>query len=539
MGCVSTHLVGGLDTSDLDAALQDDEFVRKLILSSRLLSEKSRQNLSLLVQSAQGRPQESSDLNLCPLLKRNDLKRFLTLTEADISLHKSLVPDYQRWSINPATFFESLDMRRDGGLVAYLARQRRNASLLESGLPIDRVRLRIYMLFYAETHGFYRNRDMLEEITYSKEYGGQKYRRLASILGKGCIFLLPPAIPDSVWETRLPLKGGYLEQAAALLKRFNIVEKAAQIDADRSGDIAGLRELWRLGLASIDVMDPYGLGLLYYAAYYCWRSCGTVTAMATCKALLEAGANYEWVDEIGNTPMETMIDALLAESAMRGQHFYSALREVGQLFGKAFVDLWREYRDTRGFTELHEVLLGINYDRGNLDDYLNYAAAEGTILDLLDATDSFGRSALSWAIEHGWTDAAATLIRFGANVNQRMRSGLPMLHLALAGPASGQLDTAFLDIVKVLLLAGADANAIDHEGWTPLHVAASWNSYAAVSTLIEHAGQDLNWNAATSDGKSAAQLAADSGGDAAFIELLASHEQHGPYGSVMAISTFF
>lgn len=31
----------------------------------------------------------------------------------------------------------------------------------------------------------------------------------------------------------------------------------------QSGNIAGMRELWRLGLASIDAVDPYGLGLLY------------------------------------------------------------------------------------------------------------------------------------------------------------------------------------------------------------------------------------------------------------------------------------
>lgn len=69
-----------------------------------------------------------------------------------------------------------------------------------------------------------------------------------------------------------------------------------------------------------------------------------------------------------------------------------------------------------------------------------------------------------------------------------------MLRLALAGPASERLDTAFLDITKMLLLAGVDVNAVDHEGWAPLHIAASWKTYSSVGTLLEYHSQTLNWN---------------------------------------------
>lgn len=67
----------------------------------------------------------------------------------------------------------------------------------------------------------------------------------------------------------------------------------------QNGDIEGMRYLWRSGLASIDAVDPYGLGMLYYSAYYCWRNCGIETSFATCKALVDAGANVEWVDNVG------------------------------------------------------------------------------------------------------------------------------------------------------------------------------------------------------------------------------------------------
>lgn len=39
--------------------------------------------------------------------------------------------------------------------------------------------------------------------------------------------------------------------------------------------------------------------------------------------------------------------------------------------------------------------------------------------------------------------------------------------------------------------APADANAIDDEGWTPLHVAASWGSDVAVDLLRQFSGNNL------------------------------------------------
>lgn len=219
-----------------------------------------------------------------------------------------------------------------------------------------------------------------------------------------------------------------------------------------------------------------------------------------------------------------MIEAVLADSIILGQSLSSGLFAVAQLFAKPLDDLWEGYRESRGFTELHEVLLGIKCDSGTLGDYLTRIAGERTMSDLIDLTDSFGRSALSWAVEFGWADAVATLIRFGADINQQRLSfpgRLPMLHLALAGPNFGTEVTAYLDIVQQLLLAGADVNAVDHEGWTALHVAASWKDYKAVRILVESAGQRLSWSVLTNSNESASQLAE---GDAALVEFLAGHE---------------
>ena len=78
--------------------------------------------------------------------------------------------------------------------------------------------------------------------------------------------------------------------------------------------------------------------------------------------------------------------------------------------------------------------LCINLAYGALVDYLINIANQGTIFDLINATDNCGRSALAWTVEHGWAAATATLVKFGADVNQpASSSGLPLLHQAIAG----------------------------------------------------------------------------------------------------------
>lgn len=188
--------------------------------------------------------------------------------------------------------------------------------------------------------------------------------------------------------------------------------------------------------------------------------------------------------------MDTMIDIILVETAMNRQPFMPLLNEVGRLFGRPSDEIWTTYRLSRGFTELHNVLLKIGIQT-SLEAYLTETVVNNRDYALLQARDLTGRTALDWAVEHGWTAAVNTLIFYGADVNQRRGRSLSMLHLALAGPLSGKLLPSFLEIVKMLLATGADANAIDDEGWTPLHVAASWGSDVAVDLLRQFSGDDL------------------------------------------------
>jgi ankyrin repeat protein len=71
------------------------------------------------------------------------------------------------------------------------------------------------------------------------------------------------------------------------------------------------------------------------------------------------------------------------------------------------------------------------------------------------------------------------LIKAGANVQQRDSMEMTPLHNAVANPV----------MVRLLLEAGADANATTNDGATPLHLAKDWDS---ICLLVEVGKANLN-----------------------------------------------
>lgn len=174
-------------------------------------------------------------------------------------------------------------------------------------------------------------------------------------------------------------------------------------------------------------------------------------------------------------PVETINDWLLASQAR------------GQSTG-ACDQVCEEYESSRGFTKLHEVLLKIDSRYKSIGHYLISLKPEESTA-IINMPDALCRTPLAWAVEYGLTASTELLLKFGANPNQfrfnKDEDFSPLVHLAIAGPRSAWMNDDIIETVRLLLAAGADINGIDHEGWTALHIAASWSLFRGTDMLYQ------------------------------------------------------
>lgn len=226
--------------------------------------------------------------------------------------------------------------------------------------------------------------------------------------------------------------------------------------------------------ASVEARDDYGRTPLHWAAIH-----GTPGIIA---AILDAGAPVEPLDVKGQTPLH---------SAARGERpsNISALLDAGSAI---------DVRNESGETPLHlaarhatsseiAMLLGAGADvdvrNGSGETPLHLAAQSGqadAIKALLEAEadpgarDDAGRTPLFAAVKKTWVEPVVALIEGGASVEVHDTRGNTPLHEALGCCGS-------TEIPEELLAAGADPNARNSLGMTPIFYASS---PAEVSALV-------------------------------------------------------
>ncbi|UCD81642.1 MAG: ankyrin repeat domain-containing protein [Desulfobacterales bacterium] len=174
------------------------------------------------------------------------------------------------------------------------------------------------------------------------------------------------------------------------------------------------------------------------------------------EALLDAGADVNTTDELGETPLHI--------AAVRG---YS---QAASLLIAEGADI--NAGDVRGLTPVHAAAWGGN------NEIVTMLVDKGADIS---ARDEEGVTPLHAAALAGRNETVALLIARGANVNVKNDEGMTPLH---AAALAGDRET-----VVLLIARGANVNARNKDGLTPLHTASQKGDQDIVQLLRQHMNQ--------------------------------------------------
>lgn len=133
--------------------------------------------------------------------------------------------------------------------------------------------------------------------------------------------------------------------------------------------------------------------------------------------------------------------------------------------------------DKRGFTNLHKTLLGLNY--WDLESELIASS-----LEAINAQDSEGKTALSWAACRGDSEAVDMLLKYGAEID------LPSK--AKRTPLSYAAERGDPRTVQALLSSNANPSQQDVSQQTPLHFVAAYHDSPELLSILLDAGANIN-----------------------------------------------
>lgn len=131
-----------------------------------------------------------------------------------------------------------------------------------------------------------------------------------------------------------------------------------------------------------------------------------------------------------------------------------------------------------------ETLLHAAASRGDVPIMRLLVDRGASVNDHGNGTD-WSRTPLHAAVKKGRTEAVAFLLDHEANVDNRAEEGKTALHVT-AGAIATRRDTTYERIAALLLAHGANPNAVDTYGETPLHKAAREGNVDIMRTLLDH-----------------------------------------------------
>ena len=270
----------------------------------------------------------------------------------------------------------------------------------------------------------------------------------------------------------------------------------------------------------IETRDDDGNSLLHLAAER--------DKPATVAALLEAGANLGARDPSGRTPLHAAAASTAVGSRLASGAAIAVLLEAG-------AD--PNARDDAGYTALQLAPGGST----GLITALMEAHAGGIVHDP-NAHDAFGYSALHAAARANSPRLIAALVAAGADVDALDNDGYtPLLVAAGAKRRAGRNApprTSNAEAITALAEAGANLEARNDWGWSALHFAASAESdvaaeSAVLSALIE-AGADLQ--ARDRNGWTALRMASWASHMAAIVTLAEAEPDNNSFAAVLALA---